>query len=133
MTNTTLSKWEQAISRLVEFTQDGRLEWQIVNSKEFLPNEDTSSAMLFVNYERQHLLLYRKAYMRVIPTNGLLSLYGSQKEVKDYRAELSVYEIDSKVVIYTFPYSELTDDLYRAATFNAAKVDELIDGILGDH
>jgi len=130
MTETSLSKWEQAISKLVEFTQDGKLEWEIVSPKEYLPNGDISGAMLIVKYGEKHLLLCRKAYMRL--SGGVFAtLAGSGNEVKDYRPELSVYDIKARVTVYTFPQSELINDLYKAATFNAAKVDELINNILG--
>jgi len=131
MTETSLSKWEQAIGKLVEFTQDGKLEWEIVNPKEYLPNGDVNGAMLIVKYENKHLLLYQKAYMR-LSGNIFAAISGTGAEVKDYRPELSVYDIETKVTVYTFPYSKLTDDLYRAATYNASKVDELISKILGE-
>lgn len=134
MTETTLStlnKWEQAISKLVEFTQDGKLEWEIVNPKEYLPNGDIDGVLLLVKYGDRYLLLYQKAYMKL--SGGLFAtLSGTGTEVKDYRSELSVYDFTTKVTVYTFPYSKLTDDLYRAATYNASKVDELISNILGE-
>jgi hypothetical protein len=131
MTETSLSKWEQAISKLVEFTQDGKLEWEIVNPKEYLPNGDINGAMLIVKYEDKHLLLCQKAYMR-LSGSIFATMSGTATEVKDYRPELSVYDINTRVTVYTFPYSKLTEDLYRAATYNAAKVDELISKILGE-
>lgn len=129
MTETSLSKWEQAIGKLVEFTQDGKLEWEIVNPKEYLPNGDINGAMLIVKYENKHLLLCQKAYMRL---SGNIFTAISGTEVKDYRPELSVYDIKTKVTVYTFPQSKLTEDLYRAATYNASKVEELISNILGE-
>jgi len=130
MTETSLSKWEQAISKLVEFTQDGKLEWEIVNPKEYLADDDISGAMLIVKYGDKHLLLCRKAYMR--SAGGLSANIFGGAEVKDYRPELSVYDIKAQVTVYTFPHSDLVVDLYRAATFSAAKVDELISNILSE-
>ena len=127
----TLSKWEQAISKLVEFTQDGKLEWEIVNPKEYLPSGDIDGALLLVKYSDRYLLLCQKAFMRL--SGGIFAAFsGTGTEVKDYRPELSVYDFATKVTVYTFPYSKLTDDLYRAATYNASKVDELISSILGE-
>lgn len=130
MTDTILSKWEMAISKLVEFTQDGKLDWKIVNPKEYLPNVDTEGAMLIVKYEESHLLLYKKAFMK--PSGNLLSAMSGVNDVKAYGPKLSVYNISEKVVIYDFPYTKLLEDLYKAATFNAAKIDELISSILGE-
>ena len=131
MTETSLSKWEQAISKLVEFTQDGKLEWEIVNPKEYLQNADVSGAMLIVKYGDKHLLLYNKAYTYL--SGGILaSISGSGTEVKDYRPQLSVYDMKAKSTVYTFPNSELVNDLYKAATYHAAKVDDLISNILGE-
>ena len=130
MTETSLSKWEQAISKLVEFTQDGKLEWNIVIPREYLPNSDTDGAMLIVKYEKSHLLLYKKAYMK--PSENILSAMSGINNVKDYGSKLSVYNISEKVVVYDFPYSKLIADLYKAATFNAAKIEDLISSILGE-
>lgn len=129
MTEKTLSKWEQAIGKLVEYTQDGKLEWEIVDPKEYLPNGDVNGAMLIVKYDNKHMLLCQKAYMRF---SGNIFNAFSGTEVKDYRPELSVYDIKTNVIVYTFPQSKLTEDLYRAATYNASKVDELISNILGE-
>jgi hypothetical protein len=129
MTETSLSKWEQAISKLIESTQDGKLEWKIVHPNEYLPKDDTNGAMLTVNYGDKHLLLFKNAYMR--STGGVLAAFtGPSSEVKDYRPNLCVYDTSSKVVVYTFPHSELVNDLYKAATFNASKIEELINNIL---
>ncbi len=130
MTETSLSKWEQAIAKLVEFTQDGKLEWNIVNPKEYLPNGDTEGVMLIVKYEESNLLLYKKGYMK--PSENILSAMSGVNSVKVYGPKLSVYNVSEKVVVYDFPYSKLIEDLYKAATFNAAKIDELISSILGE-
>jgi len=130
MTETSLSKWEQAISILVEFTQDGKLEWEIVSPKEYLPDDDTKGVMLIVKYKDKHLLLYQGAYMRA--SGSIFAVISAGNEIKDYRPKLSVYDVNEKVVVYTFPYSQLVEDLYKAATFSAAKVEELIANILSE-
>jgi hypothetical protein len=131
MTETSLSKWELAISRLIEFTQDGNLKWKIVYPEDFLPKSDTTGAMLIVKYNDIYLLLCRRAFTRL--SGGLMAtISGSGTEVKDYRPELSIYDTTAQETIYTFPYSELVNDLYKAATYSTAKVDELISNILGD-
>jgi hypothetical protein len=131
MTETSLSKWEQAINKLIELTQDGKIEWQVVNPRKYLPNGDVNGPMLIIKYVEKHLLLCRKAYMR--SAGSIIAVFsGAPTEVKDYRPELSVYDMSSQEIIYTFPYSELVNDLFKAATYNAAKVDELISNILGE-
>lgn len=131
MTETSLSKWEQAISKLVEFTQDGKLEWGIVNPKEYLPDDETTGVMLLVKYKDKHLILYQGSYTR-ISGNVFAVISGQGNEVEDFRPELSVYDVNEKVIVYTFPYSQLVEDLYKAATFSAAKIDELISSILSE-
>jgi len=131
MTETSLSKWEQAISKLVEFTQDGKLEWGIVNPKEYLPDDETTGVMLLVKYKDKHLILYQGSYTR-ISGNVFAMISGQGNEVEDFRPELSVYDVNEKVIVYTFPYSQLVEDLYKAATFSAAKIDELILSILSE-
>jgi hypothetical protein len=129
MSETTLSKWEQAISRLVEFTQDGKLKWKLVNPEDYLPKADTSGAMLMVKYSQMYLLLYQDAYT-YISGGFLATMSGTGTPTKSYHPVLSVYDVGTKTTVYTFPDSKLVGDLYKAATYSAASVDELISKIL---
>lgn len=130
MTEKTMSKWELAISKLLEYTQDNKLHWQIVNPRDFLPKDDTKDAMLIVKYEDKTLLLYREAYLKPPVGLNLLVVSTATEREKDYRARLGIYDIKSKVIVYAFPYSPITEDLYNAATYNAANVDEFIYSVL---
>ena len=135
MTELSLSKWEEAISRLLEFTQDGKLEWDVVSPDQFLRDEDITGAVLLVKYKEKYLLLYSKAYWYVTGNIGnvLAAFSGQSEKTKGYRPELSVYDMTEEVIVYKFPYSELVDDLYKAAAYNAAKIDELISSILDEN
>ena len=132
MTDTSISKWEKAIIRLVELTQDEKLEWKIVNPKEYVPKEDTRGAMLLVKHKTKHLLLYRTAYVRKDTSNIMAVFAGTAKEIKEYRPDLCIYDVPTKMIVYTFPYSELTEDLYQAATFKAAEVEDFLKDLLED-
>jgi hypothetical protein len=130
MTAENATKWELAIRKLLEYTQDNRLRWQIANPREYLPKADTKDAVMLVNYENKILLLYREAEMKH-ETNEYQSFYNrpSDKE-KVYKTKLSIYDEKSKVIVYDFPANRLIADLYRAASFNAANVDDFLDRII---
>ena len=130
MTEIEMSKSEKAIAKLIEYTQDGNLEWKIVNPNSYLPKIDIKDAMLFVRYDDKPLLLFRQGYKHKSVQSFISSQFASEKEEIIYRAVLCVFDTSSKTAVYYFPYSTLVEDLYKAAVYNAAKVDDLIDSLL---
>lgn len=130
MTESSLSKWEQVINKLLEYTQDEKLLWETVNPADYVKNEDTNGAMLFVEHDGKNLVLYRRAHTRFVPANIMGSVTGSGRDVKEYLAVLAIYDLNSNSILYRFPYSKLTEDLYKSATFYTAGVQDFIDNLL---
>jgi hypothetical protein len=122
------TKWELAIKKLLEYTQDNKLRWQIVNPAGYIPKEDVKDAVMTVKYDNKTLLLYRQAQMK--ESNDYIPFNKSNDKEKVYRTKLSIYDEKSKVVVYEFPATRLTEDLYRAASFSAANVDDFLDSII---
>jgi len=120
-----------AIQKLIELTQDGNLNWEIVSSSQYLADEDTYNAVYFLEYEKSIFLLYKKAYMKP-NTQFSASLIELNSEKKDYRPNLCIYNKDYRVTTYTFQYSQLINDLYRAVSYYAGDVEKVISKILGD-
>lgn len=123
------SRTEEAINKIIELTQDGKLIWQIVDHYDYL-HDETRDVVLLTQYSDMHLLLYQGMHILKIKDTG--SIYGEDEEVVNFQAKLSIYDPEKRKVIYTFPYSILIEDLYKAATYVVANVDQLINDLLSD-
>ena len=129
MTETTLNKWDKAISRLIELTQDGNINWKVIIAEDYLPTVDSNGAMLMALYEGKQLLLFKDVFIQ--KSGSFIDQFsGSAIEKKEYRPCLCIYDLPSRTILFKFPYSILISDLYKAATYFAANVDDFLNKLI---
>lgn len=124
-------KFEKMVSKLAQITQDGILKWETVDTSDYFGENETINAVYASQYEGKKLILSKKAYLRPVSPNMFSTLTGSTT-VKDYHAELSVYDEKTGKINFVFPHYELTEELYSSASYQTAGIDELAKSLLGD-
>lgn len=110
-------KTTQFISKLVQLTRDGKLEWEA----SFVTPEDSVSTAYEATIDETRLRIYR-AKRRVDTgfTSAVAFTTGVVLEVLD-EMQRSLYSFEDKAGI---------NDLYESAAYSAAKIDDLVNSVL---
>lgn len=110
------NRFTEAITTLIQETQDGVLKWEVPRTDEFRPKVDGRLETLFVARKDPWVIrLY--SYMREV-------FGGSEHE-----AALEVSE-QGKTSWWRFPHEAAVWDLLDAIRFKQARVDEFIDKLV---
>ena len=107
------SQWVNAVAKLTEITQQGRLKWASIGRV-----SGTIGPSFVTNYKNRNLRLSRV----------------SRHELGEFAMVREVTQLefidDSGNALWSFPESAALDDLYQAAKFQAAGVQDFLTDIL---
>jgi hypothetical protein len=114
-----LKEWTAAIAKLIELTQQGKVKWTPIVAKV----SGLVGPALEANYRNRRLRL-TKVWESV---SGLDSFISEKAKVMHLD-----FVDDSGTVLWSFPENDALDDLYQAAKFQAAGVQDFLTDILKD-
>ncbi len=121
------------VSKLVQLTQEGKLNWRGTAAPVRFKNVPPSAAFL-TEIDGKSLRIYKTRNERtVLSGGGLLGTLGTlEPQTKTVVTMDPVLEVLDKYqqTAYAFEETAGLDDLYEAAAFASADVNELIDSVL---
>ena len=130
-------RWVDAISSLIELTQDGKVLWRVnANAKTPYDNERTSSV-----FETTYVDKALRLYQIKLPTNmvggraGLLdTIYKMQGvEPPKWISKIILEFIDHEGhALWTFPDIDALSDLLTSVQFQVAGVKDFLDNIISE-
>lgn len=133
------NKWIDAAGKLLQLTQDEKLEWQPRDPPAYLnlePDRKRVEVVYEAKYKDRKLRLYQFSYKVEQPRTSLsafkdLATYVNPL-VYPYWTRKTVLELldHSGFGAWTFPETEVLDDLAAAVRYQAAGVKEFLDEIL---
>ena len=136
---TEKNKWIDAAGKLLQLTQDGKLEWKPRDPPAYLnlePDRKRVEVVYEAKYKDRKLRLYQLSYKVERPRNSLsafkdLAAYVNPPDYP-YWTRKTVLELldQSGFGAWTFPETEVLDDLLTAVRYQAAGVREFLNEIL---
>jgi hypothetical protein len=122
---TTKDKWQTAVAKLIQKTQANRLRWKPINLRSSSNNVRFTSAFI-TEQEGKSLRIYRIERDEANLASYVVVGAAAQKKVA-----LEIVNSDGTVA-WTFPYMESLADLLSAIEYQAAGIDEFLEGLLRD-
>jgi hypothetical protein len=111
------SQWVNAVAKLTELTQQGKLNWRSI-----IAEESNLAGPVFVTTYKEKKLRLKQVWQ--------LDLQGF---IREKRRVVRLEFVDAAdAALWAFPENPALDDLYRAARFQAAGVQEFLTDILKD-
>ena len=118
----------EAIAKLIELTQTGKLRWDAYPPDETLKvyPDDRLSTVFETNYQGKKLRLYRRTFSpRGAP------MFDAIIGKKDWQSVVILeFLAENGAVLWRFPTMPILDDLLSAVQYQTAGVDEFIDTLL---
>jgi hypothetical protein len=140
------NKWIDAVAKLLQLTQDRKLKWEPHSPPAYLnlqPDRQRVEVVYETQFNDKAIRLYQVTYKVERPRRdpysittlrlGQLGGYFDQSEPDyPYWAKKTVLELldESGFGAWTFPQSDVLDDLFEAVTYQVAGVREFLDEIL---
>jgi hypothetical protein len=128
MSEETPDKSVQFITKLVQLTQDGELQWTSVPVP--LGSVSPSAFVALVNGKKLRIF---KVQRTVMVPDMIGSIFGREPTTKPKAVQRAILEVldDFEQVTYTFDRIAGLDDLYQSASFSASGLDDLMNSVLG--
>jgi hypothetical protein len=136
---TEKNKWIDAAGKLLQLTQAGKLKWEPRDAPAYLnlePDRKRVEVVYEAKYNNRKLRLYRLSYKVEKPRSSLsafkdLALYVNPPEYPYWTTKTVLELLDqSGFGAWTFPETEVLDDLAAAIRYQVAGVKEFLDEIL---
>ena len=115
----------QFISKLVQLTQDGRIEWVPTSSP-----RDKERAAFVAEVEGRRLRIY--SYAQEVEATAFVTVFGINAGSGPRLVLRPVLEVldDLGRVVFSFEGRAGISDLYESAAYSASKVEDLIETVL---
>ncbi len=136
---TEKNKWIDAAGKLLQLTQDGKLKWQPRDAPAYLnlePDRKRVEVVYEAKYNSRKLRLYQFSYKVQKPRSSLgalkdLAAYVNPHEYPYWTTKTALELLDqSGFGAWTFPETEVLEDLAVAVRYQVAEVKEFLDEIL---
>jgi hypothetical protein len=141
------NKWIDAVAKLLQLTQDRKLKWEPHSPPTYLnlqPDRHRVEVAYETRFNDKAIRLYQVTYKverpRADPYSLTTSLslsqfggyFGQSEPDYPYWAKKTVLELldESGFGAWTFPQSDVLNDLFDAVTYQVAGVKEFLDEIL---
>jgi hypothetical protein len=114
-----------AVTRMIELTQQGKLEWRNASPSEAPEDEDRVTAAFVTTFNDRKLRLYGK---RIEASQGeIMKLFVTAPQETKWRT-IGVLEFinDFGMSLWRFPVSDATYDLLDAVQYRVAGVNEFL-------
>lgn len=125
-------RFVEAIAKLIELTQSGKLSWKAYPPNEALKvyPDDRLSTIFETEYQGKKLRLYRRTFKIRDVSPMLEAIIGKQKDWQS----IVILEFLAKngAVLWRFPAMPILDDLLSAVQYQVAGVDEFVDTLLNE-
>ena len=122
-------RFVEAIAKLIELTQAGKLRWDAYPPDETLkvyPDERLST-VFETDYQGKKLRLYRRTFK----PRDVAPMFDAIIGKKDWQSVVILeFLAENGAVLWRFPTMPILDDLLSAVQYQAAGVDEFIDTLL---
>ena len=132
-------KWVEAVTKLIKLTQAGELKWSAAKTDKKTNREDIRIETVFLTKLKNRILrLYKYSYMieEPGPYDRMFStdFYLASKRKYPYWASSIILEFidEDGRSLWTFPQSNVLNDLLGAVQYQVAGVDEFLKEILED-
>lgn len=137
---TEKNKWIDAVGKLLQLTQEGKLEWKPKDPPSYLNLQldlKRVDVVYEAGYNKRKLRLYQLAYKVEKPrdtpgTINIRTFFNQSEPEYPYWTKRTVLELldQSGFGAWTFPETEFLDDLLAAVRYQAAGVKQFLDEIL---
>jgi hypothetical protein len=137
--STEKNKWIDAAAKLLQLTQDGKLEWEPRDPPSYLnlqPDRKRVDVVYEARYKDRRLRLYQVMYKvdkrRDPAVTALTGISFFNQREYPYWTKQTVLELldQSGFGAWSFPETEVLDDLLAAVRYQVAGVKEFLDEIL---
>ena len=122
-------RFVEAVAKLIELTQLGKLHWKAYSPDETLKvyPDDRLSTVFETNYQGRKLRVYRRTFKLRDATPMVEVFIGK----KDWQSVVILeFLAENNAVLWRFPTMPILDDLLSAVQYQVAGVDEFIDALL---
>jgi hypothetical protein len=128
------SRWVDAVSSMIELTQDGKLTWH-VNANATTPYEQERTTSVFeTTYNEQLLRLYQirlPAEFSGVAARLFQQIQGGEPPKWFTKVRLEFVDVKGQV-LWTFPEIDALSDLLTSVQYQVAGVKEFLDNIIGE-
>jgi hypothetical protein len=119
-----------AVTRMIELTQQGRLEWRAAISSEMPEDEDRVTAVYITEFNGRKLRLYGdriEVSRNESLSSAIQALAGMPAPTEEWRT-IAVLEFinDEGISLWRFPFSGAISDLLDAVQYRVAGVNEFL-------
>ena len=128
------NRWVDAITSMIELTQDGMLRWTVVsNASTHYGDEERITPVFQTTYNDKALRLYKVRR----PTNysnaliGLYSISGTEPPRWITRVVLEFVDSEGRA-LWTFPEVEALSDLLTSVQYQVTGVSDFLDTIINE-
>lgn len=128
-----------AIAKLIELTQDGKLRWSALPSSLIDALKETPYDRIAVafqaNYKDRYLRLYKRNYKvayNPFSTVAIVQAAYYDKEDSWYSTVVLQLTTSDDLVLWSFPFETALWDLYRAVEYQVSKVKDFLDDLLSE-
>lgn len=134
-------KWVDAVTRMIELTQQGKMRWDsVVPLGSAAEEKNRTSAVFRITHNGKTLVLYeRKVPERRLVTEGerdptrIASLFFDTKYETVWVPEVVLEFVDSKgATLWSFPKVSALGDLLTAVQYQVAGVSDFLSGLFDE-
>lgn len=128
------NRWVDAVTRMIELTQQGKMHWQVVDSPDKSKDDEyRTSAAFRANLNGRLLRLYQKKVQEsTLASEGLHSLLRPKFETI-WRTKVVLEFINAEgATLWAFPYVEALGDLLTSVQYQVAGVNDFLDNLFGE-
>lgn len=139
--NDNVNKWVDAVTRMIELTQQGLMQWVAMEATGPAADENRTSAVFRSSYNHRILRLYERkvSSIRLVDSvhdrhsfpNFFALKYEEPKYEKVWESEVVLEFIATDgTTLWSFPKVSALRDLLTAVQYQVAGVNEFIDSLL---
>ncbi len=128
------NRWVDAVTRMIELTQQGKMRWNIVDPQGALAEEENRVSAVFQTvYNGKELRAYQKK-VRVRPLGGTLASTLPPAKSRPLFRRIGILEFvnDEGTPLWKFPQVDALSDLVTAAEYQVAGVNEFLNDLFSE-
>jgi hypothetical protein len=128
------NRWVDAISSMIELTQDGKLRWTVVpDASKVYDGKEITTSVFETTYSDRALRLYEVR----VPSNfspierSLYSVRGEEPPMWYKEVILEFVDTEGRT-LWTFPQVDALSDLLTSVQYQVAGVNDFLDTLIGE-
>jgi hypothetical protein len=127
-------KWLDAVTRMIELTQQGKLKWTAESSASTPNDDDRMSAVFTTHYKNKKIRLYA-VRVSLKPNDLVISTFNRAigQDPPKWRKKVILEFVNMEgFPLWTFPAIAALFDLLNAVQYQVAGVNEFLDDIFNE-